>query len=168
MRDESSSFICVIRLSLFVCSCTCVCVRACACACACVCACACACARACARACVRACACACACACVRVCVCLWECVRLQTGCILQKVLSILKKDSQPPLPTSPLSRMLCLHFSAACGITITKEGDNKEGDIIMWVTESCPIWMSHVPYEWVMSHMNESCHVLNQSQMTPW
>ena len=25
------------------------------------------------------------------------------------------------------------------------------------LTESCPIWMSHVPYEWVMSYMNESC-----------
>jgi len=25
--------------------------------------------------------------------------------------------------------------------------------------ESCPIWMGHVPYEWVMSHMNESCPI---------
>ena len=25
------------------------------------------------------------------------------------------------------------------------------------MNESRPIWMSHVPYEWVMSHMNESC-----------
>ena len=25
--------------------------------------------------------------------------------------------------------------------------------------ESCHIWMSHVTYEWVMSHMNESCHI---------
>jgi len=24
--------------------------------------------------------------------------------------------------------------------------------------ESCHIWMSHVTYEWVTSHMNESCH----------
>jgi len=29
---------------------------------------------------------------------------------------------------------------------------------VMWrVNESCHIWMSHVAYEWVMSHMNESC-----------
>jgi len=27
------------------------------------------------------------------------------------------------------------------------------------MNESCPIWMSHVPYEWVMSHMNESCPI---------
>jgi len=25
-------------------------------------------------------------------------------------------------------------------------------------SESCPIWVSHVPYEWVMSHTNEACH----------
>jgi len=25
--------------------------------------------------------------------------------------------------------------------------------------ESCPIWLSNVPYERVMSHMNESCHI---------
>jgi len=25
------------------------------------------------------------------------------------------------------------------------------------MNESCHIWMSHVTYEWVMSHMNESC-----------
>jgi len=24
---------------------------------------------------------------------------------------------------------------------------------------SCPIRMSHVPYEWVMSHLNEACHI---------
>jgi len=27
------------------------------------------------------------------------------------------------------------------------------------MNESCYIWMSHVTYEWVMSHMNESCHI---------
>ena len=27
----------------------------------------------------------------------------------------------------------------------------------LYVNESCLIWMSHVSYEWVMSHMNESC-----------
>jgi len=27
------------------------------------------------------------------------------------------------------------------------------------MNESCPIWMSHVLYEWVMSRMNESCHI---------
>ena len=27
------------------------------------------------------------------------------------------------------------------------------------MNESCHIWMSHVTYEWVMSHMNESCHI---------
>jgi len=26
------------------------------------------------------------------------------------------------------------------------------------MNESCHIWMSHVTYEWIMSHMNESCH----------
>ena len=36
-------------------------------------------------------------------------------------------------------------------------------DMYKWVmshmNESCHIWMSHVTYEWVMSHMNESCHI---------
>jgi len=32
--------------------------------------------------------------------------------------------------------------------------DSKEAGCIK---ESCHIWMSHVIYEWVMSHMNESC-----------
>jgi len=27
------------------------------------------------------------------------------------------------------------------------------------MSESCPIWASHVPYEWVMSHMSESCPI---------
>ena len=27
------------------------------------------------------------------------------------------------------------------------------------MTESCHIWMSHVTYDWVMSHINESCHI---------
>jgi len=27
------------------------------------------------------------------------------------------------------------------------------------MNESCHVWMSHVTYEWVMSHMNESCHI---------
>jgi len=27
------------------------------------------------------------------------------------------------------------------------------------MNELCHIWMSHVTYEWVMSHMNESCHI---------
>jgi len=31
--------------------------------------------------------------------------------------------------------------------------------ISMDMNESCPIWMSHVPYEWVMLHMNESCPI---------
>jgi len=30
---------------------------------------------------------------------------------------------------------------------------------VMQVNESCPIWMSLVPYEWVMSHVNESCPI---------
>ena len=27
------------------------------------------------------------------------------------------------------------------------------------MNKSYPIWMSHVPYEWVMSHINASCHI---------
>ena len=32
--------------------------------------------------------------------------------------------------------------------------------------ESCPIWMRHVAYEWVMSHMNASCqcHTLQDAR----
>ena len=29
--------------------------------------------------------------------------------------------------------------------------------VMSHINESCRIWMSHVTYEWVMSHMNESC-----------
>jgi len=29
--------------------------------------------------------------------------------------------------------------------------------VMSHMNESCPLWMSHVPYEWVMSLMNESC-----------
>jgi len=31
--------------------------------------------------------------------------------------------------------------------------------VMSHMNESCHIWMSHVTYEWVMSHMNESCHI---------
>jgi len=31
--------------------------------------------------------------------------------------------------------------------------------VMSHMNESCLIWMSHVSYEWVMSHMNESCHM---------
>jgi len=31
--------------------------------------------------------------------------------------------------------------------------------VMSHLNESCHIWMTHVTYEWVMSHMNESCHI---------
>ena len=31
--------------------------------------------------------------------------------------------------------------------------------VMSHMNESCPIWMSHAPYEWVMSHMNASCRI---------
>ena len=31
--------------------------------------------------------------------------------------------------------------------------------VMSHMNESCLIWMRHVSYEWVMSHINESCHV---------
>ena len=31
--------------------------------------------------------------------------------------------------------------------------------VMSHMNESCHIWMSHVTNEWVMSHMNESCHI---------
>jgi len=31
--------------------------------------------------------------------------------------------------------------------------------VMSHLNESCHIWMSHVTYEWVMSHMNESCRI---------
>jgi len=35
------------------------------------------------------------------------------------------------------------------------------------MNESCPIWMSHVPYEWVMSHMNDiECYPISCDIMT--
>jgi len=33
------------------------------------------------------------------------------------------------------------------------------GWVISHMDESCHVWMNHVTYEWVMSRMNESCHV---------
>jgi len=30
------------------------------------------------------------------------------------------------------------------------------------------IWMSHVTYEWVMSHMNESCHISRMRVCVSW
>jgi len=32
-------------------------------------------------------------------------------------------------------------------------------DVRSWRLLSVCVWMSHVTYEWVMSHMNESCHI---------
>ena len=36
------------------------------------------------------------------------------------------------------------------------------------MNESCHIWMSHVTYEWVMSHMNESCHIWTSHVPFEW
>jgi len=43
--------------------------------------------------------------------------------------------------------LFTIHFSS--------ERLKKDG----YHVSSCPIWMSHVPYEWVMFHMNESCPI---------
>ena len=53
---------------------------------------------------------------------------------------------------------------STCGKMSTYKHSTYRGvavsSVYEWVmshmNESCPIWMSHGPYEWVMSHMNES------------
>ena len=34
-----------------------------------------------------------------------------------------------------------------------------EESCVVYPDKSCPIWMGHVPFFWVMSHMNESCTI---------
>jgi len=36
--------------------------------------------------------------------------------------------------------------------------------VMSHMNDSCPIWMSHVPYEWVMSHVNEACLILTMNE----
>ena len=40
--------------------------------------------------------------------------------------------------------------------------------VMSHMNESCHIWMSHVTYEWVMSHMNASCHIWMRHIMYEW
>jgi len=35
------------------------------------------------------------------------------------------------------------------------------------MNESCPIWMSHVSHEWVMSHTNDSCFIFHGNESCP-
>jgi len=57
------------------------------------------------------------------------------------------------LPTPPRLRSPC--DCGACSFTLTT---SPLARVISpaYTQEACPIWMSHVPYERVMSHMNES------------
>jgi len=55
-----------------------------------------------------------------------------------------------------------MSISTAIGQTIVIHRDTKQQNGMSQVTctnESCHIWMSHVTFEWVMSHLNESCHI---------
>jgi len=40
--------------------------------------------------------------------------------------------------------------------------------VMSHMNESCHIWMSHVTYEWVISHMNESCHIWRSHVTYEW
>ena len=40
--------------------------------------------------------------------------------------------------------------------------------VMSHMNESCHIWMSHVTYEWVMSHMNGSCHIWMSHVIHEW
>jgi len=40
--------------------------------------------------------------------------------------------------------------------------------VMSHMNESCHVWMSHVTYAWVMSHMNESCHVWMSNAIYEW
>ena len=40
--------------------------------------------------------------------------------------------------------------------------------VMSHMNESCPIWMGHVPYEWVMSHMNGSCPIQMSHVPSEW
>jgi len=40
--------------------------------------------------------------------------------------------------------------------------------VMSHMNESCLIWMSHVSYEWVMSHMNESCLICMSHVSYEW
>jgi len=40
--------------------------------------------------------------------------------------------------------------------------------VMSHMNESCHIWMSHITYEWVMSHMNKSCHIWIRHDTYEW
>ena len=60
----------------------------------------------------------------------------------------------------PLTQGLATHVqcAAVCAECFNTCNESCHIRMIQW-NESCHIWMSHVTYEWVMSHMNESRHI---------
>ena len=40
--------------------------------------------------------------------------------------------------------------------------------VVSHMNESCPIWICRVTYEWVMSHMNTSCPICIRRTMSQW
>jgi len=40
--------------------------------------------------------------------------------------------------------------------------------VYIWQAKSCRIWMCHVTYKWVMSHMNESRHIWMSHVTNEW
>ena len=65
------------------------------------------------------------------------------------------------------------HAHKPDNVTHVNESCYKYQWVMSHMNESCHVWMSHVTYGWVMSHMNASCHIrmshvthMNQSYHT--
>jgi len=71
--------------------------------------------------------------------------------LLQKS-PIFKGSFAEELPECHIRRSHVIMIEDACISHVPYEW------VMSHMNKSCPIWISHVPYEWVMSHMNESCY----------
>jgi len=66
--------------------------------------------------------------------------------------------SQQPWDVPYTNESCSTHMDESCQWMV-KSTHMNESTVLSCMKESCHIWMSHVTYEWVMSHINESCHV---------